>query len=148
MKVILLKDVENLGKKHEVKEVKRGFARNFLIPKGLAKMATKENLEKLEKEKETFEREAEEELKKIQELATRVDGQEIIIPVKIGKEEQFFESIGAQRISDKLNEMGFDIKKDQIQLLEPIKILGEFPIKIKFEHNLEAEIVVTITEEK
>jgi len=148
MRVILLQDVENLGKKYEIKEVKDGYARNFLIPKGLAKPATEEALKWLEIQKEIEAKKAEEELKKVQEIASAIDGQEIAIPVKIGEEGQLFESITSQKISEKLKELGFEIKKTQIDLPEPIKELGEFPIKIKFEHNLEAEIKVIIVEEK
>jgi large subunit ribosomal protein L9 len=148
MRVILLQDVENLGKKYEVKEVTDGYARNFLIPKDLAKIATKEVLAWLKTQKEIEAKKAEEELKKIQELASAIDGQEIVIPVKVGEDGQFFESITAQKISEKLKEIGFEIKKNQIDLVEPIKELGEFRIKIKFSHNLEAEIRVIIAEEK
>lgn len=148
MRVILLKDIENLGKKYEIKEVKTGYARNFLIPKGLVKMATQENLKQLEKEKEEAALRAEEELKRIQALAGTIDGQEIVIPVKIGKEDQLFESITVQKIYEKLKELNFDVKKSQIDLSEPIKNLGEFSVKIKLDHNLEAEITVTVTEEK
>jgi len=149
MRVILLQDVEKLGKKYDVKEVSNGYARNFLFPKGLVKPATEENLKWLETQKEIEAKRAEEELKKIQEFATNIDGQEIIIPVKIGEEEQqLFESITAQKIYEKLKELGFEVKKTQIVLPEPIKELGEFPIKIKFEHNLEAEIKVIVVEEK
>jgi large subunit ribosomal protein L9 len=148
MKVILLKDVEKLGKKYEIKEVSDGYARNFLIPRGLVKIANAENLKWLEKQREMEEKKAEEELLKVQNAASAIDGQEIIIPVKIGEDGQLFESVGVQRIYERLKEMGFDIKKNQIQLSSPIKELGEFPIKIKFPHNLEAEIKVIIVEEK
>lgn len=148
MKVILLKDVQDLGKKYEVKEVKNGHARNFLIPQGLAKAATKQTLKWLETRKETMEKEIEEDLKKEQELASTLDGLEINIPVKVGDEGQLFESINSQKISEKLKEMGFEIKKSKISLGEPIKALGEFPIKIGLEHNLEVEVRVIIVEEK
>jgi len=148
MRVILLQDVENLGKKYDVKEVANGYARNFLIPKGLAKIATEENLKWLETQKEIEAKKAEEELKRIQEIAANIDGQEIIIPVKVGEEDQLFESITFQKIYEKLKELGFEIKKNQIDLSEPIKELGEYPVKIKFEHNLEAEIRVIVVEEK
>ena len=147
MRVILSQDVDNLGKKYEIKEVKDGYARNFLIPKGLAKPATKEALKWLETQKEVEAQKAEEELKRIQGIASAIDGQEVIIPVKIGEEGQLFESITSQKIFEKLKELGFEIKKTQFDLKEPIKELGEFPIKIKFEHNLEAEIKVIITKE-
>jgi len=148
MRVILLEDLENLGKKYDVKEVKDGYARNFLIPTGLAKPATEEALIWLETQKEIEAKKAEEELKKIQEIASAVDDQEIIIPVKVGEQDQLFESLTSQKISEKLKELGFDIKKSQIDLVEPIKELGEFPVKIKFEHNLEAEIKVIVTKEE
>ena len=147
MRVILLQDVEKLGKKYEIKEVKPGFARNFLIPKGLAKPATKEALKWLETQKEAEDKKAEEELKRVQGQASVIDGQEVIIPVKIGEEGQLFESITSQKISEKLKEIGFEIKKTQIDLEEPIKELGEFPIKIKFEHNLESEIKIIVIKE-
>ena len=148
MRVILLQDVEKLGKKYDVKEVADGYARNFLIPKGLVKIAAKENLKWLEKQREIGTKKAEEDLKKVQGIASAVDDQEIIIPVKVGEQDQLFESITAQKIYEKLKELGFDIKKTQIDLIEPIKELGEFPVKIKFEHNLEAEIRVIVVEEK
>jgi large subunit ribosomal protein L9 len=148
MKVILLKDVEKIGKKFEVKEVKDGYARNFLIPQGLAKPATREALLWLETQKEIEEKEAEEDLKKAQEIASAIDDQEVIIPVKVGDQDQLFELITAQKISEKLKETGFDVKKNQIVLAEPIKELGEFPVKVKFEHNLEAEIRVIVTKKE
>jgi len=148
MKLILLKDIKNLGKKFEVKEVAAGYAKNFLIPKGLAKPATKEALEWLGMQKEIEHKKVEEELKKIQELASSIDGLEITIAVKIGEKGQLFESITSQKIFEKLQESGFKIKKQQINLPKPIAELGEFPIKITFEHNLEAEIKVIVVEEK
>lgn len=148
MKVILLQDVKKVGKKYEVKEVADGYARNYLFSNKLAKEATQEALVWLEAQKETLEAKAGEALKKIQEAASRMGGLEVIIPVKVGDEGQLFESVGAQRVLEQLKSMGFDIKKAQIELEDPIKDIGEFPVKIKFEHNLEAEIRVIITEEK
>jgi large subunit ribosomal protein L9 len=144
MRVIFLKDVEKIGKKFEVKEVKDGYARNFLLPQGLVKQATKEALEWLEVQKEIQGKKAEDDLKKAQELASSLDDLEVAIPVKAGDSDQLFESVTAQKISEKLKEMGFDVKKSQIGLKEPIKEIGEFPIKIKLEHNLEVEIRVEV----
>jgi len=148
MKVILLQDVESLGKKYELKEVKPGHARNFLFPQKLAKAATKEALKWLAGQKEVIEKEAEEDLKKAQELASKLDGEEINIYVKLGDEGQMFESINSQKIAEKLKEMGFDVKKSKIELAEPIKETGEFPVKIDLDHNLEAEIKLIITADK
>ena len=145
MRVILLKDIEKLGKKYEIKNVKDGYAKNFLIPQGLAKPATPQALKWLELQKEIQQKKAEEELKKVQEFASNLDGLEITIPVRFGENEQLFESITAQKIAEKLKEIGYEVKKTQIDLAEPIKELGEFPVKIKLEHNLEVEIRVIVT---
>ncbi|MBI4101459.1 MAG: 50S ribosomal protein L9 [Candidatus Nealsonbacteria bacterium] len=147
MRVILLKDVKEVGKKYEVKEVKEGYARNFLFPRDLAKPATPEALEWLAMQKDIESKKAEEELKEIQDFASNVDGQEVQILVKIGDEGQLFESINAQKIAEKLKEMGFQVKKSQIILSDPIKEVGEFPVKIRLEHNLEAEIKVIVLAE-
>lgn len=147
MKVILLQDVENLGKKYEVKEVKSGYARNFLLPGKLAKAATKQSLKWLSEQKETIDKEIEEDLKKAQELASKVDGLEVTIPVKIGDEGQLFESVNAQKIAEKLKEMGFEVKKTQVKLEQPIKDAGEYPVNLALDHNLEAEIKVIISGE-
>lgn len=148
MKVILLQDVESLGKKYEIKEVKNGYARNFLLPEKLARAATRQALKWLAEQKEVIEKEAEEDLKKAQVLASDLDGLELSIVVKIGDEGQLFESINNQKIVDKLKEMGFVVKKSQVELESPIKEIGEFPVNIKLNHNLEAEIKVIVTAEK
>lgn len=145
MQIILLQNVENLGEKNDIKEVKDGYARNFLIPKGLAKKATKEALKVLERQAEAKKIRNEKELGEAQKLVSKIDGQEIIITVKVGEKEQLFESITTQNILGELKKLNFKIKNNQIELSEPIKRLGEFPIKIKFEHNLEAEIKVIIS---
>jgi len=148
MRVILLQDIEKLGKKYEIKDVKDGYARNFLFPKGLAKQATENSLEWLAMQREVGEKKAEEELNKAEEDVRKIDGVEVLIPVKIGEKEQLFEKITAQKISEKLKKLGFNIKKNQVELEKPIEETGEFPIKIKFEHKLEAEINLIVTEEK
>ena len=147
MKVILLQDVDNLGKKNEVVLVKPGYARNFLFPKKIAIPATRTNLKKAEIEKEKKAKLDEEKLKEIQGAASKLDGVEVEIPVKIGEKSEVFGSVNKSRVSQALKEMGFEVKPTQINLEEPIKELGEFPIKVNFPHNLEAEIRVIIVEE-
>ena len=146
MKVILLQDVEKVGKKFEVKEVADGYGRNFLLARNLAKPATPDALEWLEMQKEIVSQKAEEDLKTMQDLASSLDDLEVPITVKVGEEGQLFESINAQKITERLKEMGHEVKKNQVRLEEPIKELGEFPVKIHLDHNLEAEIRVILTE--
>ncbi|MBX4200779.1 50S ribosomal protein L9 [Candidatus Parcubacteria bacterium] len=145
MKVILLQDVEDVGKKYEVKEVKDGYARNFLVPKRLAKAATKKALEWLESQKEVIEKEIEEGLAKTQELASRLDGLEVQFAMKVGDEGQLFESVNAAKVAEQLVKMGYEVKKSEVTLKDPIKELGEFPVKINLDHNLEAEITVVVS---
>lgn len=146
MKVILLQDVPKLGKKFEVREVATGHALNLLIPKGLVKQATKEALEWLEMQKELAEKVAEQSLQKSQDIASQLDDMEVTMAVKVGEEGQLFEAINAQKIADRLKELGYAVKKAQVKLEDPIKELGEFSVKVSLEHNLEAEIRLIITE--
>ncbi len=148
MKIILLQDVENVGKKYEVKTVKDGYARNFLMPHNLMKPANPKNMKWLQTQKEALEKEIEEDLKKAQAMASGIDGIEVNFVMKVGPEGQLFESINNVKISEKLKEMGFDVKKSQINLAEPLKELGEFPVKIMLDHNLEVEIRLIVTGEK
>jgi len=148
MKVILLQDVEGLGKKYEIKEVKNGHARNLLLPEKLARAATKEALKWLSDQKGVIEKEVEEDLKRVQALASELDGLEINIAVKVGDEGQLFESINSQKVVEKLKEQGIEVKKSQVKLESPIKAVGEFPISISLDHNLEAEIKLIVSAEK
>jgi len=148
MKVVLLEDIDKIGKKLELKEVKDGYARNFLIPQGLVRFADEQTMKWLEEQKEIARKKAEENLKQIQETASNIDGLEVVISVKIGEEGQLFEKINSQKISDKLRTLGYKVDKDQIDLAEPISEIGEFPVKIKLDHNLEPEIQIVIVEEK
>ncbi len=148
MKVILLKDIPNVGKKYEIKTVKEGYARNFLFPKNLAKPATKVNLEWLKKEKELEAQKMEEHLKMIQEQVEKIDGFELLIKVKVGEKGELFESINQRKISAHLKSAGFKIAPKQIQLPNPLKELGEHKVKITFDHGLEAEILVIIEPEQ
>lgn len=146
MKVILLQNVPNVGKKFEIKEVAEGYARNFLLSKRLAQPATSEALEWLKVQKDLVEQKAENELKKTQDLASRLDDIELPIALKVGDEGQLFESVNAQKIAEHLKKAGYDIKKTQVRLETPLKELGEFPVRVVLDHNLEAVVRVIITE--
>ncbi|PJE57665.1 MAG: 50S ribosomal protein L9 [Candidatus Portnoybacteria bacterium CG10_big_fil_rev_8_21_14_0_10_38_18] len=148
MKVILLQDIEDLGKKGDVKNVADGYARNFLFPRNLAKVATEEAIVELEKEKELEAQKAEEELKEIEDFVSKIDGLEFEIIEKVDESGKLYGSINEIRIAKIMKEKGFDIKKKQIKIPQPIKELGEFPVMILFDHGLEAEIKLIIMEEK
>ena len=90
---------------------------------------------------------AEDALQEAQKTALSLEGVEIVISVKSGKKGELFESVSAQKIADELETKGFNLKKSQIKLEKPIKEVGEFPIKVVFDHGLEAEILLIILEE-
>lgn len=148
MKVILLEDVEKLGKRLDIKNVEKGYARNFLLPKNLARVATKEALKWRDIQVEIKKSVDDTKLKEVQSVVSKMDGLELFFKVKIGEKGQLFESLSAQKIKDKLEEAGFSVSKNQIDLAEPIKELGEFPVKVKFDHNLESIVKIIIMEEK
>jgi len=148
MKVILLQGIKKIGKKHDIKEVTKGYARNFLIPRGLAVVATNEELKKTEELEELEIQQAEEELTKYQSLADQVDGLEIEIKTKVNEEGKLFGAITAEQVSDKLKEKGYKVKKEQIKLKEPLKELGDYNLDIEFPHSLEAKIKLSVIAEE
>ena len=147
MKVILLKNVEGVGKKGEIKNAADGHARNFLIPNKLAIIATDKAIKGLEDEKEAEAKRAEQELQHVEEIVSQIDGLEIEIPTKVDDAGKLYGSINDQKISQLFKERGFDIKKHQIKIPQPIKEIGEYPITIAFDHGLEAEIKLIIIDE-
>lgn len=148
MKVILLKNIQSVGKKNEIKEVSAGYAKNFLIPKKLAIPADEEKVAQLENQLKVEEKKAEENLKEIEAIVAKLDGREVTVMVKVGKQGQVYESVSKQKIADQLKEQGFEINKNQIVIDNPIKELGEFDLKIVFDHNLEAEIKLIVSEKE
>lgn len=147
MKVILLKDVSGVGKAGDVKEVNDGYARNFLLPNVLAKIATPQVVREAEKQKEAKVKKAEVELKGAQELAGKLEGVEIKLSAKAGDGNQIFGSINAQKIAEALNKKGHKVEKSRIKLFSPIKTLGEHDVTVEFGHGLEAKIKVIVEKE-
>lgn len=148
MKVILLKNIQSVGKKNEIKEVSAGYAKNFLIPKKLAIPADEEKVTQLENQLKIEEKKAEENLKEIEAIVAKLDGREVAVMVKVGKQGQVYESVSKQKIAEQLKEQGFEINKNQVVIDNPIKELGEFDLKIVFDHNLEAEIKLIVIEKE
>jgi large subunit ribosomal protein L9 len=147
MKVILLKDIPDLGKRGEIKNAADGHARNFLIPKKLVKIATDKAIKELEQEKVIEAQKAEQALQHVEEVVSQIDGLEIEVPTKMDESGKLYGSINDQKVSLLFKDRGFDIKKNQIKILQPIKEVGEYPITISFDHGLEAEIKLIIIDE-
>ncbi len=147
MKVILLENIKNLGKKHEIKNVSDGYGRNFLLKQGLAKIATESEVAVIEKEKKAEETALQKMVEKEQEIAQKIKNLSLNIKMKIGEKGELFESVNEQKIAEKLTQEGFEVDKEKIVLDKPIKELGEHTALIKFKHAEDAEIKIKITEE-
>ncbi|MDO8668773.1 MAG: 50S ribosomal protein L9 [Candidatus Buchananbacteria bacterium] len=146
MKVILLKRIKRIGDIGDIKEVADGHALNFLIPQKMAEPATAENISKLKNHKEEATKKAEEDLILAQKNAKKLQGTVMEIKGKPNSEGRLYSSISASTIVDKLKEMGISITKKQVNLLEPIKELGEHSVFIVLDHGLEAEINIIVSE--
>ena len=144
MKVVLLKDVKGSGKAGDIIEAKDGFAQNFLIKKGLAKVADTKALaeNKAQKDAQAFHRQ--EALKANKALREKLDGTEITVQVKSGAGGKFFGSVTNKEIADKLLELGFDIDKKKIILQSNIKCAGVYPATIKISPEETAKISLNI----
>ena len=147
MQIILQEDVEKLGNRGDVVTVKPGYARNFLLPNRLAVEATPGNMKALERIRAALAKKTATELdaaKKQSELLALVS---LKFTRKTGENDQMFGSVTSGDIADGLKKEGFEIDKRQVQIPEPLKTLGEFPVTIKVFRDVTAEIKVHIAKE-
>ena len=143
IKIILRKDVKRVGSAGEVLSVKDGFARNFLLPRGLAFSATDDNLKRVETDKKKLEQERTTLKKKTQQLADQINGLSCTIAVE-AQDENLFGSIGADDIVKALEEEQIAIDKNSIVLDDPIKKLGIYEIGVKLDSETNAKIKVWV----
>lgn len=144
MELILKKTVESLGEEGEIVKVKSGYARNYLIPKKMAVLANKTNLNLLEQEKATIEARREKQRQEAESLSKKISGTIINIKHRVGEEDKLFGSVTAADISEKLAEMNIQIDKKNVLLAEPIKALGEIIVPIKVGYQMTSEITVQV----
>jgi large subunit ribosomal protein L9 len=147
MKVILLQDVKNLGEKGDSKDVADGFARNFLFPQKMAELATDGALQKSQLEKTKEAQVQEEALKKIQELADSLAGNEIVIKAK-AKKGKLFGAISKKKIIKELEKKEIKIAEEAIALKEAIKEIGDYEIKVELGHGIETTFNLKIEGEE
>lgn len=146
MKVVLLKDILGTGKKGEIKDVADGYARNFLLKKNLAKLATSDVLAGLKAEEERRKKQMEKELKENQEIAGKLDGAEIEIKAKTSEAGTLYSAVSASKIVQEVKKsFGLNLKPEQVVIKEPIKEIGEKKVLVKFGHGLEAEMRLIIS---
>jgi large subunit ribosomal protein L9 len=147
MQIILQEDVEKLGHRGDVVVVKPGYARNFLLPNRLAIEATPGNMKALERIRGALSKKTATELEAAQKQSGLLTGVSLKFHRKTGENEQMFGSVTTGDIADGLKAQGFEIDKRQIQLREPIKSLGEFPVTVKVFRDVTAEIKVYVEKE-
>jgi len=147
MKVILRKEHEKLGQIGTAVVVKDGYARNYLIPRGIAFPATDGGLRALEEEKKQAARRSNKELKESEKLAANLEKVSLTVKMKVGEDEKLFGSVTSQMISDVLKEQGFTIDKRVIDLEEPIKALGIYTVNVKLHQNVIGKVKVWVVAE-
>jgi large subunit ribosomal protein L9 len=147
MEIILREDVQHVGKAGEVVKVKDGYARNFLLPKGLAYPATEGNKKRIAFEADRLARQRAAEKQTAEGEATKLVGLSLTFPVKVGEEEKLYGSVTAGDIQRRLEEQGIHVDKRKIDLPEPIRALGEFRVGIKYHAEVRPEIVVVVVKE-
>ncbi|NWF52289.1 MAG: 50S ribosomal protein L9 [Nitrospirae bacterium] len=147
MKVILKEDIKHLGKMGQVVEVADGYARNFLIPKGLVVEASAKNIKSLEHEKRIIEEKAKKLKNSAQDLASRIASLTITIKSKAGEEGKLFGSITTMDIVESLKKEGIEIDKKMVFLGEPIKRIGSYTVSIKLYTDISAPLNIQVIEE-
>jgi large subunit ribosomal protein L9 len=147
MQIILQEDVEKLGNRGDVVSVKPGYARNFLLPHKLAIEATAGNMKALERIRGALAKKTATELDAAKKQAELLTGVSLKFTRKTGENDQMFGSVTTADIADGLKAQGFEVDKRQIQLKDPVKALGEYPVTVKVFRDITAEIKIHVDKE-
>jgi large subunit ribosomal protein L9 len=147
MQVILKEDVSALGKAGEVVKVADGYGRNYLIPQGLAAVVNSRNIRVIEQEKKQILLKMDREKKKAEGFASQLSAVVCTIARRVGEQDKLFGSVNTKDIEESLSAQGIEVDRKNIVLDEPIKTLGEFPVKVKLNAGVSAEIKVVVVAE-
>jgi large subunit ribosomal protein L9 len=147
MQIILQEDTDKLGHRGDIVTVKPGYARNFLLPRKLAIEATTGNMKAVERIRASLAKKTATELDAAQKQAGLLSGVAVRFTRKTGENDQLFGSVTTADIADSLAAQGFKIDKRQVQLKEPIRALGEYPITIKVFRDVTAEVKAHVEKE-
>ncbi|MDD4290798.1 MAG: 50S ribosomal protein L9 [Clostridia bacterium] len=147
MKVLLLEDVKTLGKKGQIINVSDGYAKNLLIPKKLASIATESTVNMVKVQNENKKKAELLERQRMLDLCKQIKGQEITISIKCGENGRLFGSVTTREIADELNNLGFNVDKRSVNLNEPIKQLGRYSVSAKLYANISADFFVSVVAE-
>ncbi len=148
MKVILLSDLRHQGKRGQVIDVKSGFARNFLLPQGLALVATPGNLKYFEQQRKKIDAKHARERDAAAEIAARLVGLKLSVAKRVGETETLYGSVTATEVAELLQAKGFEIDRHRIDLEGGIKTLGDHPVRIELHPEVIAEVTVTVVPEE
>ena len=147
MKVILKEDVKSIGSMGQTVDVSDGFARNYLVPRGLAVEANVKNIRSLEHEKKVIQEKARKVKNSVQDLADRLANITVVIKTKAGEEGKLFGSVTTMDIAEQLKNQGIEIDKKKISLDEPIKRLGTYAVNLKLHSEITAQVNMQVIEE-
>ncbi len=148
MEVILREAVDGLGREGDIVHVKPGYARNYLIPKGIASLTSSADARKVEHQRRLLADKQKRELKTITDLAKRIESQEIRIPVRTGEEDRVFGSVTNADISDALAKVGIEVDRRKIVIEEPIRALGIYTIPIRLAGEITANMKLWVTKQE
>jgi len=146
MKVILKEDMSNLGTAGDVVEVKAGYARNYLIPQGLAYMASAANVRRIEAERKQGEERSRREYLEARRRASQLEGKQLVFQARAGEEGKLFGSVTNVDIADRLNALGLDYEIDRrwVYLEEPLKALGDFTVPVRIHGDVTVDVEVRV----
>jgi len=149
MNVILLDNVENLGKIGDLVRVKPGYGRNYLLPQGKAALATPENIKQIEARRAELESAAAAELVAAKARASSIEGMELVIQANAGAEGKLFGSVGPIDIAEAFEKVQVEIQRSEIRMPDgPIQELGEFPVGVHLHPDVNVEITIRVVEEE
>jgi large subunit ribosomal protein L9 len=146
--VILRAEVDELGHVGDLVEVAPGYARNYLLPRGLAYVATDANKQRVAQEKKKYEAKLERERADAEALSSRMEGLTLEFRAMAGEEDQLYGSVSIADIADRLEALGFEIERSQIKLDQPIKSLGEFEVPLRLHPQVTRPISVKVEREQ
>lgn len=148
MKVILVKNVPNLGKVGDVKEVAEGYAQNFLLPNKLVRLASAAAIKEVSSFAQSKVKKKTKQVRQFVDIAKKVNNLKIIVQAKADEKKTLFGSINAKVIAQELKNRGYAVEEKFIKLAEPIKVLGFYNVDIVFSSELKAKIGLTVTREE
>jgi large subunit ribosomal protein L9 len=148
MKVLLCEDIDRLGWLGDVVEVKTGYARNYLLPQGLAKVANEASIRAIAEEKARRAEQRKLEGKRLEEAVKTIEGAEAVVAAKANELGHLFGSVNERQIAANLREQGFEVRDEIVQLPEHIKEIGTHSVTLKFRDDLTATINVVVVPEQ